>query len=150
MHWERQKNKLTRIQIRKAQSWGCHGNLQQAPSLALSVTGVGSRLARLGLPFLGLTLDTGGGKSTTRGTSALFSIQQVCLVWASTVSWNKVTSLPNQYPHEWTTLCFPHPRVGCSSMGPLAAWWIEQFHVETLAGLASVSGLWPLAQVDVQ
>lgn len=41
MHWERLKNILTRIQIRKAQSWGCHGNLQQAPSLALSLSGWG-------------------------------------------------------------------------------------------------------------
>lgn len=48
MHWERLKNKLTRIQIRKAQSWGCHGNLQQAPSLALSVAGVGAQTCQAG------------------------------------------------------------------------------------------------------
>lgn len=28
VHWERLINKHTRIQIRKAQSWGCHGNQQ--------------------------------------------------------------------------------------------------------------------------
>lgn len=43
MHWERLKNKRTRIQIRKAQGWGCRGNLQQAPSPALSLCGVGAR-----------------------------------------------------------------------------------------------------------
>lgn len=34
VHWERLINKRTRIQIRKAQSQGFHGNLQQAPSLS--------------------------------------------------------------------------------------------------------------------
>lgn len=46
MHWERQINKCARIQIRKAQSRGCHGNLQQAPSL----TRVGARICQARLP----------------------------------------------------------------------------------------------------
>lgn len=50
MHWERLKNKSTRIQIRKAQGRGCRGNLQQAPSLALSLCGVGAGTCQARLP----------------------------------------------------------------------------------------------------
>lgn len=49
VHWERLINKRTRIQIRKAQSWGCRGNLQQAPSL--SGVGAGTCQAQLPLPL---------------------------------------------------------------------------------------------------
>lgn len=49
MHWERLINKRTRIQIRKAQSWGCRSNLQQAPSL--SAVGARTCQARLPLPL---------------------------------------------------------------------------------------------------
>lgn len=42
------EKQLTRIQIRKAQSWGCLGNLQQAPSLALRVAGVGAQTCQAG------------------------------------------------------------------------------------------------------
>lgn len=67
MHWERLKNKRTRIQIRKAQGRGCRGNLQQAPSPALSLCGVGAgtRQARLPppprLPPQRTSADTGEG-----------------------------------------------------------------------------------------
>lgn len=50
MHWERLKNKRTRIQIRKAQGRGCHGNLQQAPGLAQGPCGVGAGTCRARLP----------------------------------------------------------------------------------------------------
>lgn len=50
MHWERLKNKRTRIQIRKAQGRSCRGNLQQAPSLALSLCGVGAGTCQARLP----------------------------------------------------------------------------------------------------
>lgn len=51
MHWEKLKNKRTRIQIRKARSRGCCGNLQQAPSLALRLSGVGAATCQAQLPL---------------------------------------------------------------------------------------------------
>lgn len=51
MHWEKLKNKRTRIQIRKARSRGCCGNLQQAPSLALRLSGVGAAACQAQLPL---------------------------------------------------------------------------------------------------
>lgn len=51
MHWEKLKNKRTRIQIRKAQNRGCCGNLQQAPRLALSLSGVGAAACQAQLPL---------------------------------------------------------------------------------------------------
>lgn len=50
-HWERLENKRTRIQIRKAQGRGCHGNVQQVPSLA-QPCGVRARTCQALLPHL--------------------------------------------------------------------------------------------------
>lgn len=68
MHWERLINKLTRIQIRKAQSRGCHGNLQQAPSQLLwggcrdlsDLATSASKASSLGSAEL--SMDTGEGQ----------------------------------------------------------------------------------------
>lgn len=52
VHWERLQNKRTRIQIRKAQGWGCRGNLQQAPAWHSASLGWALRRARAGCPHL--------------------------------------------------------------------------------------------------
>lgn len=88
VHWERLINKCTRIQIRKAQSWGCRGNLQQAPSL--SGVGAGTCQAPLpppsssprALPSSAWTQER--GKSTERQA------------WAPTTSFSWVTPLPEE------------------------------------------------------
>lgn len=51
VHWEKLKNKRTRIQIRKARNRGCCGNLQQAPSLALRLSEVGAATCQAQLPL---------------------------------------------------------------------------------------------------
>lgn len=96
VHWEGLKNKRTRIQIRKAQSSGCRGNLQQAPSLALSLSRVGAKTcqARLPLPSPALCSSAGTqerGKGTKRH---LRPIRWALQAWAPTTSFREMTPLP--------------------------------------------------------
>lgn len=134
VHWERLINKRTRIQIRKAQSRGCRGNLQQAPSL--SGVGTGTCQARLppppsppprALPSSAWTQQR--SKATERQA------------WAPTASYSQVTPLPKgayiQGPpecNEPSPASFYHP-------GPSTKHSSASLHVVMPSGFCQASGL---------
>lgn len=75
MHWERLKNNSPESKSGKPRAGVALATCSRLPAWHSVSLGWGPRLARLGLPFLRLTLETGEGQGTRWGTSDLFSIQ---------------------------------------------------------------------------
>ena len=131
VHWERQKNKRTRIQIRKAQSRGCRGNLRQAPSFS----GVGAATCQARLPLPPRPPPPAQRRSPQTQERGKGTEKHLCPVrwarqaWAPTTSFIEITPLPELglHPkasrvHEATAVPPPRPQCRKLQPRPSAAW----------------------------
>ena len=98
MHWEKLKNKRTRIQIRKAQSRVAVATCSRLPAWRSASPGWGLRLVRLSLPCLQvchLLLSAEHMDAEERqGHGEAPLLRQVGPAWAPTTSCGEIIPLP--------------------------------------------------------